>query len=162
MASQTSPEFIEGSQNKSAGQRRMIMQMNVIASYTTKEALADGFLVEVEQKISKEAGIRYPVYLSRSVWDRYVEVPAGCKGIQDQEGRLWDILYMFSWAARRSEGDTILYMLDCVVDPSSARLSNEKRNPGRTSLTITLKAVISARDLDDPSPAIFIMTPQED
>jgi hypothetical protein len=32
----------------------------------------------------------------------------------------------------------------------------------RMMRTITLKAVIQAQDFDDPSPAIFIMKPQED
>ena len=55
----------------------------VIDTYSTKQAVEDGFLVRVDQKISKEAGIKYPVYLTRAVWDKYVEVPEGFEGVQD-------------------------------------------------------------------------------
>ena len=46
----------------------------VIDTYSTKQAVEDGFLVLVDRKVSKEAGIKYPVYLTRAVWDKYVEL----------------------------------------------------------------------------------------
>jgi hypothetical protein len=39
---------------------------------------------------------------------------------------------------------------------------NEKMEGDRPMRTITLKAVIGPQDIDDPSPAIFIMKPWED
>jgi hypothetical protein len=69
-----------------------------ISVYSTKQAVDDGFLILVDQKVSQEAGIRHPVYLTRSVWDKYVEVPKGMEGHQDQAGRLWDLLFMFAFS----------------------------------------------------------------
>ncbi len=68
----------------------------VISSYSRAEALEDGVLVDVSA-IAKEAGISFPVALTRAVWDKYVEVPPRVIG-QDEQGRLWDVLYMFRMA----------------------------------------------------------------
>ena len=68
----------------------------IVSTYSTKEAVDDGFLVKVESKASKEAGIKFPVYLTRAVWDKYVEVPKGMEQLQNVSGRLWDVLYMFA------------------------------------------------------------------
>jgi type I site-specific restriction endonuclease len=50
----------------------------VISTYTTREAVADGFLIELLPTVSTElrdAGIRVPAYLTTGVWEKYVEVP---------------------------------------------------------------------------------------
>jgi hypothetical protein len=39
--------------------------------------------------VAREAGIRYPVPLTRSVWEKCVAVPPGVL-CQDEAGRLWD------------------------------------------------------------------------
>ncbi|HEX3628177.1 MAG TPA: DUF6573 family protein [Verrucomicrobiae bacterium] len=46
----------------------------VIYAYTRKQALADGFQVEVT-KTAQEADIRFPVFLTRTVFDAYATVP---------------------------------------------------------------------------------------
>ena len=68
---------------------------DLIHRYTRAEALADGVLVDVTET-AKEAGIRYPVALTRAVWERYVRVPDGVL-CQNEAGRLWDIC----WSAIR-------------------------------------------------------------
>jgi hypothetical protein len=136
--------------------------MKIISTYTTKEAVEDGFLVRVADGQSKEAGIKYPVYLTRSVWDKYVEVPEGMEGEQDLSGRLWDILWMFMWAAKTNSSSLMMFKLNCRLQDKGDWEQNEKMDGDRTMRTITLKAVIQAQDFDDPSPAIFIMKPQED
>ena len=72
----------------------------VIDTYTTKQAAADGYQIKVDQKILKEAGIKFPVYITRAVWDKYVTVPRGFDKVQNVDSRLWDVLYMFAVAAR--------------------------------------------------------------
>jgi hypothetical protein len=138
----------------------------VIDTYSTKQAVEDGFLVRVDQKISKEAGIKYPVYLTRAVWDKYVELPKGFENVQDLDGRLWDILFMFMFAARACPQATLMYKLNVVLADKGDWEPNEKLDPdldgNRSMRLVTLKAVIQAQDFDDPSPAIFIMKPSED
>jgi len=73
----------------------------VIYSYTRSQAVADGFQVEVS-KVAREAGISYPVFLTRAVYDNYVTVPAGMTG-QDEAGRLWDIVWMTRFAILKAQ-----------------------------------------------------------
>jgi hypothetical protein len=68
-----------------------------IFTYTTKEAVEDGFLVEIDLKILSEVGIKFPVFLTRSVYDKYVCVPKELEHEQDLDCRLWDLLYMFAF-----------------------------------------------------------------
>ena len=76
----------------------------VIFSYTRKQAIADGFQVDVST-VAAEAGIRFPVFLTRTVFDSFVTVPEGVTG-QDEAGRLWDVVWMLRFAILRSHGHT--------------------------------------------------------
>jgi hypothetical protein len=55
------------------------MNNPVIYSYTSSQAIADGFQVQVS-KVAREAGITFPVFLTRAVYDNDVTVPAGVTG----------------------------------------------------------------------------------
>lgn len=70
----------------------------VISQYTRAQAIADGFLVDVSET-AREAGIKFPVALTRAVWDKCVEIPAGVD-CQDERGRLWDVVGLLRWAIR--------------------------------------------------------------
>ncbi len=76
----------------------------VIYSYTRAQAVADGMQVEVT-KTAQEAGIKFPMFLTRAVFDAYVAVPPGVTG-QDEAGRLWDVVWMTRFAIMRSHGHT--------------------------------------------------------
>jgi hypothetical protein len=125
----------------------MFDEKDLIHTYSRAEALADGVLVDVTET-AREAGIKYPVALTRAVWCRYVEVPEGVE-CQDEAGRLWDVLWMLAVSIRRSR------------EPSEA-LSYQLyvKNDNRKSKLVTLKAVCGPGD--DGSPCITVMTPEED
>ena len=72
----------------------------VIYAYTRKQAIADGFQVEVS-KTAQEAGIRFPVFITRTAFDAYVTVPPNVSG-QDEAGRLWDVVWMLRFAIRKA------------------------------------------------------------
>ena len=70
----------------------------VISSYSRAQAIEDGVLVDVSS-VAREAGIKFPVAMTRTVWGKYVEVPegvscqdetagygtsCGCSGVQPQ------------------------------------------------------------------------------
>ena len=78
---------------------------SLISIYTTKQAVADGVLIRVDDSLSQEAGIEYPVYLSLGVFSKYVQVPAGYEDEQDSTGRLFDLLNTFVYAAKRCSGN---------------------------------------------------------
>jgi len=72
----------------------------VIHTYTRAQAIADGGQVEVT-KTAQEAGIQFPVFLTRAVYDQFVTVPEGITG-QDEAGRLWDLVWMTRFAIKDS------------------------------------------------------------
>ena len=121
----------------------------IIYSYTRAQAVADGFQVEVT-KTAQEAGIRFPVFLTRTVYDSFVTVPPGVTA-QDEAGRLWDILWMLRFAVRKAQhGQNRL--------PFALYVRNDNRKPH----LIKLIATCGPLDIDDPQPAITVMMPDED
>src|ERR1051325_8192381 len=58
----------------------------VVYTYTRAQAVADGVQVEVS-KVAAEAGIRFPVFLTRAVYEAYVTVPPNVTG-QDEAGQI--------------------------------------------------------------------------
>ena len=121
-----------------------------IYTYTRAEAVADGFQVAIDSKTAREAGFTIPVYMNRTVFAQYVEIPAGVEG-QDVEGRLWDILHMLRVGIARSRSNGARLEFQLYV-----------RNDNRRPRLVTLAAEIGARDIDDASPAMTIMLPSED
>ena len=122
---------------------------DVIYSYTRSQAVADGVQVEVT-KTAQEAGIRFPVFLTRAVYDAYVTVPPDVS-CQDEAGRLWDILTMTRFAILRSRPG-------CDRLPVALYVRNDNRRPRLVRLT----AVCGPLDIDDPQPAITLMMLGED
>ena len=121
----------------------------VISSYTRAQAVVDGVQVEVSAK-ARLAGIRFPVFLTRAVYDAYVTVPPGVEG-QDEVGRLFDIVWMTAYAIRqaRGAGDRL---------PVALYVRNDNRRPR----LVKLVAVCGPLDFDDPQPAITVLLPTED
>jgi len=121
----------------------------VIYSYTRKQAVADGVQVDVST-VAAEAGIRFPVFLTRTVFDAYVTVPPGVTG-QDEAGRLWDLVWMLRFAILKAQ-------------PGQARLpfALYVRNDNRAPRLVKLIATCGPLDMDDPQPAITAMMPDED
>jgi hypothetical protein len=136
----------------------------IVSTYSTREAVADGFLVKVDSKASEEAGIKFPVYLTRAAWDKYVEVPKGMEQLQNLSGRLWDVMFMFAFHARNVSSNFLQFdFISFMPDEGNWEANEKLESPeNRLNRLVTLKAVIQAQDFDDPSPAIFIMKPNED
>lgn len=121
----------------------------IIYSYTRSQAVADGFQIEVS-KTAQEAGIRFPVFITRTVYETYVTVPLGVTG-QDEAGRLWDIVWMLRYAIQQSRPGVDRIPVALYV-----------RNDNVRSRLVKLIATCSALDIDDPQPAITVMMPDED
>ena len=122
----------------------------VIYAYTRAQAVADGFQVEVT-KTAQEAGIRFPVFLTRAVYVAYVTVPEGVTG-QDEAGRLWDIVWMLRFAIRKAAAQGLIRM------PFALYVRNDNRRPK----LVKLVAACGALDVDDSQTAITVVMPDED
>ena len=121
----------------------------VIYAYTRKQAIADGVEVDVT-KTAQEAGIRFPVFLTRGVFETYVAVPEGVTG-QDEAGRLWDVVWMLRFGIIRARPGVQRIPVAFYV-----------RNDNRAPLLVKLIATCGPLDIDDPQPAITITMPDED
>ena len=121
----------------------------VIYAYTRAQAVADGFQVEVTAT-AKEAGILFPVFLTRAVYDAFVTVPPGVTG-QDEAGRLWDILHMLRFAIHKAQPDQDRLYFALYV-----------RNDNRRPRLVKLIATCGPLDIDQPRAAITVMTPGEE
>jgi hypothetical protein len=120
----------------------------VIYSYSRSQAVADGVQVDVT-KTAQEAGIKFPMFLTRAVFDAYVAVPPGVTG-QDEAGRLWDLVWMTRFAILRSQGHTDRLPVALYV-----------RNDNHRAKLVKLIATCSALDMDDSQPALTLMMVDE-
>ena len=121
----------------------------VIYTYTRKQAIADGVQVDVT-KTAQEAGIKFPVFLTRGVFETYVAVPEGVTG-QDEAGRLWDVVWMLRFGIIRARPGVQRIPVAFYV-----------RNDNRAPRLVKLIATCGPLDMDDPQPAITITMPDED
>ena len=121
----------------------------VIYAYTRAQAVADGVQVEVT-KTAQEAGIKFPMFLTRAVFDKYVAVPEGVTG-QDEAGRLWDLIWMTRFGILRARPGVQRLPVALYV-----------RNDNHRAKLVKLIAQCGPLDIDDPAPAITVMLTTED
>lgn len=129
----------------------MFTDADLIFSYTRAQAIEDGVLVDVSAQ-AKEAGFRIPVAVTAAVWAECVEWPESEPAIQNESGRLWDVVFMATVAARsaarQGEGDRASFELEVV--PRGGEV------PQLTEL------VLHIGPGDDRRPVATIMLPGED
>lgn len=124
----------------------MFDESDIIHRYTRKQAIQDGVLIDVSGT-AKEAGIKYPTAITSTVWANFVRVPEGVQA-QDEQGRLWDIIWLLRHAIHQSRGETTIFFYLHV------------RNDNQGMKRHLLKAVCGPDD--DGSPCTTIMLPDED
>jgi hypothetical protein len=122
----------------------------VIGSYTRAQALEDGTLIDVGV-MAEEAGFRLPVAMTVAVWARCVSIPAGCVTSQDEPGRLWDVVWMASLAAKRASDTADRTAFVVMVAPPE---HDERLEPCNLWL--------HCGPGDDAEPVLTIMTSGED
>ena len=123
----------------------------LISTYTRAQAIADGELVDVSQ-VAREAGIRFPVALSRALWADIQAIPEG-RPHEDVSGRLWDLLWMGACAMRRASGTMLVYQLILTLD--GAIHDEERGGP-----LYSVKVICGPGD--DAAPVLTFMRPDED
>lgn len=134
----------------------MFEDAEIIHTYTRAEALEDGVLVDVSE-IAREAGFTVPVALTRAAWEDCVAWDesdnARKRTLQDEAGRLWDVLWMARLSARAA-----------ATRGLNEKLVPVRRTPragrGHLPRQAVLKMVIGPGDT--PDPVITIMLRDED
>lgn len=123
-----------------------------IHTYSRAQAIEDGLLVDISE-IAAEAGFRLPVAMTRAVWADCVEwseEDSRRQVYQDEQGRLWDVVWMAAQAARRGQGNRMAFQLYRV----------QRGGKSFRPRLVTLHLHIGPGD--DPEPVITIMLPGED
>lgn len=126
----------------------------VIYAYTRKQAIEDGVLIDVTE-MAREAGFRWPVGVTAAVWADCVawsEEDNGRQVYQDESGRLWDLLFVASYAVQTARQDDGSLKYDIWRVPRDGRSTD--------SQLVSVKLV--AGPGDDGEPVITIMQLQED
>jgi len=125
-------------------------QDEIIYSYTRKQAIEDGYQVKLEgehAKTAKEAGYKWPVYMTSGVFGLIERAVANEKHCNDFTGVLWDICYM-SIKTGRMLNDRLKEFTVIITGAG-----NKKYH--------TLLVECGAVDIDDPNPCLTFMLPEE-
>src|SRR5262245_14546648 len=105
----------------------------VISTYSRAQALEDGFLIDVTEQASAKTGFfggfTVPVAITDAVHADIDRVNK--EGLQDYRGRLHDVLWMASLAARRAgEDDKILFSVIMQVGRTKRQVYKLVIGPG--------------------------------
>lgn len=111
----------------------------VISTYTRVQAIADGVLVDVTN-YAKEFGFRYPVAVTRNVWDTCVDWDNQQESVYQHEyGRLYDLLELAAQAARTSKSNLIYFEVERIpkgqTGPYTVKLKSHC-GPGDTAESV--------------------------
>lgn len=119
---------------------------------TREDALADGDLVDVSH-MAREARFRIPVALTRAAWAEAVVWDEGRPEPQDEDGRLWDVLYMAGHAAGNAPGrDRVNFRVYRIPNEDRGRHWNDPE---------LLELALHLGPDDQGEPAVTIMLPFE-
>ncbi len=126
----------------------------VLSAYPRAQAIEEGVLVDVSET-AREAGFTIPVAITRTVWERLVALPERYRGYQDEKGRLWDVIWMASHAARRNRNSNRVTM--CVHVRDIRKDLRDSMAPPRKHCPI-----VSIGGGDVGEAVITIMFPEDD
>ena len=122
--------------------------MEVIHSYTRREALADGVLVDLSA-LAREAGFCWPLAVTRAVWGLLEPSEELKKEGQSWTGRAWDMLFILRVSLRQSRDGREVRFAPLFI-----------RRPGSAPEAVALRAVSGPGD--EGEATITILLPDED
>ena len=139
----------------------MFKEEDIIFSYTTTMAVEDGVLIPIPGIISGTLGIAFPVYFNDSVWNHYVDASGKGPDCFNKAVEISRILKAFIPEARKCSLSICHFNFTLPSPIFLTNSRNETLNPDG-SISASLKSVITAEDIDKPSPTIFFILPWED
>jgi len=120
----------------------------IIHAYTRAQALEDGVLVDLSQ-LAREAGFRWPLAVTRAVWDVLEPSEDLKREGQSWTGRAWDMLFILRVSLRQSRDGREVRLAPLFI-----------RRPGGAPGPVALRAVSGPGD--DGEPVITVMLADED
>ncbi len=123
---------------------------NMIFSYTRKQAIEDGNLIDVTEQ-AKEAGFKIPVAVSLNLYDGYIKPPEGLEGEgQSIEGRLHDLFTMCMLAMQENLDQSRINFQVLFLMSAEPRKLEE------------VEVICQCGPDDDMKPCITLMLPDDD
>lgn len=120
---------------------------SVIYSYSRKQAIEDGVLIDLNAICPEECKIyKFPVACTSAVWAIVDQAVKNKRHCNDLKGVVWDMLYMSTVMKR-------------MVSPTTAHFQVIIKGAGRRS-TFTFQIVCGPGD--NAEPVMTIMLPEED
>ena len=124
-----------------------------IHKYSRADAMEDGVLVAVEEKILKEAGFKHPMCLTDMACSLIMPTELEASLGQDFEGRLWDVLTCAKLAAKGAGGSSEILF--------SVLIAKERQGSKQLKQVLqSLKMICGPGDQREP--VLTIMLPNED
>lgn len=120
----------------------------VIHAYTRAQAIEDGVLVDMSA-LAREAGFRWPLAVTRSVWSIIEPNDALKKEGQSYAGRAWDLLNILRSEMRSARDGCEVRFAPYFVTET-----------GQTPRQVAMRAVSGPGD--EGEPVITVMMPDED
>lgn len=124
---------------------------DILSIYTRAQAIEDGVLVDVSET-AREAGIVFPVAMTRAAFEDCVTWDEGNAGIQDERGRLWDVVWMTRCAVRAARSSTDRLRVELWRVPNTAKSTTARK----------VELVAACGPGDNAEPVITLMLPGED
>lgn len=127
---------------------------DVIYSYTRAQAIEDGVLIDAAE-MARDAGFKWPVALTAAAWAdcvAWTDADNERQAYQDQSGRLWDVLFMASYAVRTANNANQQLQFELQRIPRDGRAIKSQR--------LTLKLILGPGD--NGEAVITILLPEED
>lgn len=124
----------------------MFKREDLIYAYTRKDALEDGTQVLLTGEagdMAKQAGYKWPVYMTHSIMAIIEDATKKRKGYVCFNGILWDILHMSRVASRQTSETSIEF---------------EVKIAGKIHL---MYCDAGATDIDDPAPCLTFSIPSD-
>jgi hypothetical protein len=122
--------------------------MDIIHTYTRKEALEDGLQIEVDPGLAAEAGFKVPIYMTSGIRNLITQAVFSENHCNDFNGVAWDILTVLM--------STIKAARDSSIVKFTVKISGVGRKRNHEFL-----AEIGPVDMDNQAPALTIMLPEE-
>lgn len=128
------------------------MSGDMVHSYSRRQAIADGVLVDVSEQAGPAGmlgGFVVPVAVTAAVWAAIEAIPDRLVGIADARGRLHDVLWMAALAARR-RGAFHAYHASFAL-----------HLPRRGTRKLLVQLVVAVGPGDDAEPVVTIGFPED-
>ncbi len=136
-----------------------------ISVYTHEQAIADGTLVAISEQVAREAGFRLPLALTRAVFDgcvAWTDADTATTGVvQDEAGRLWDVVSMAALAGRHTRGDRVRFQV-YRVPRGDHHIPIDDLDEDEYEALCLVSLVLRCRPGDRGEPVLTIMEPGED